>query len=465
MGLGHSPNILTTGLVLAVDPGNAKSYSGSGTTWTDLSTNARALTLTNSPTFNYSGGGSFTLNGTNQYATFNTVVVSSNLTIISWIKTTSTDATSSAAYTPAQPIIGDILNSAWYSFGIHNGKVRYINARNSGTWASYDSTATVNDGNWHQVVVTHNKLTDDIIFYIDGVYDSTYNNYVAGANDYWGGSKMGANRIGTAYGTLDFFTGSLGPTFIYDALLTAEQISNHYNALRQRVATPSFNSAGAVLYFDVANTSCYPGSGTTLTDLSGYGNNGTLINGPTYNSSNGGSIVLDGTNDYIEVATSTTLNVQFNHSLSIWFYQTGATVGYAGIVWKGTSDADDQYCVLLGAARTDVYIDIGNSSGPYINPSITAISLNTWYNLTYTQSRVAGSSTLLLYINGVKQTTTTVAPTQGVNINTTSFKIGYPRLGGSYFPSRIAHHILYNRTLSDLEVMRNFEALRGRFGV
>ena len=55
--------------------------------------------------------------------------------------------------------------------------------------------------------------------------------------------------------------------------------------------------SGLVLHLDAARPASYPGSGTTWTDLSGQGNNGTLTNGPTYSSANGGSIVLDGTND------------------------------------------------------------------------------------------------------------------------------------------------------------------------
>ena len=58
---------------------------------------------------------------------------------------------------------------------------------------------------------------------------------------------------------------------------------------------------GLVLALDAANTKSYPGSGTTWTDLSGRGNTGTLTNGPTYSSANGGSIVFDGTNDYVVV--------------------------------------------------------------------------------------------------------------------------------------------------------------------
>jgi hypothetical protein len=61
------------------------------------------------------------------------------------------------------------------------------------------------------------------------------------------------------------------------------------------------------LYLDAGNASSYPGSGTTWTDLSGNGRNGTLTNGPTYSSANGGSIVFDGTDDFVQCTGSLTV--------------------------------------------------------------------------------------------------------------------------------------------------------------
>ena len=461
MAFAHSPNILTSGLVLAIDAGNVKSYSGTGTTWTDLSTNARALTLTNGPVFSYLGGGSIAFDGTNDVATFTSVGVTNNLTIIAWIRTTSTDSTATSSV-PALPVVGDTQGSIWYSFGVHGGKVRYYNAKKNGVWSFYDSTASVNDGNWHQIAVTHSKSGEIVSLYVDGAFDSSFSNDSAGSTNYW--VYMNTNRIGTSYGSADFFQGSIAQVLIYDALLTSADIKNHYSATRQRFSTPSFNTAGAVIYFDVNNTTCYPGSGTSITDLSGRANNGTLVNGPTYDSSNGGSIVLDGSNDYIEVTSSTSMNLVANHSISVWYYQTSSTAGYAALIGKGTSDTDEQYILAIGSARTDIYYDIG-SSGPYINPSVSALSLNTWYNIVVTHSRSGSTSTLQCFLNGVKLTSSTVSPTTAPNTNVSNFRIGVAR--GTIFPlpARVAHCILYNRTLGDLEVMRNFEALRGRFGV
>ena len=65
---------------------------------------------------------------------------------------------------------------------------------------------------------------------------------------------------------------------------------------------PKIVNDGLVMYLDAANSRSYSGTGTAWTDLTGSGANGTLTNGPTFNSANGGSIVLDGTNDYIPIS-------------------------------------------------------------------------------------------------------------------------------------------------------------------
>ena len=66
----------------------------------------------------------------------------------------------------------------------------------------------------------------------------------------------------------------------------------------------SIPTNGLQLYLDAGNASSYPGSGTSWTDLSSNGRNGTLTNGPTYSSADGGSIVFDGSNDYVQCTGS-----------------------------------------------------------------------------------------------------------------------------------------------------------------
>ena len=82
--------------------------------------------------------------------------------------------------------------------------------------------------------------------------------------------------------------------------------------------------SGLVLNLDAGASTSYPGSGTIWGDLSGIRNTGTLTNGPTYSSANGGSIVFDGVNDKVIVPQNSNLNPP-NVTISVWFKRTSAT--------------------------------------------------------------------------------------------------------------------------------------------
>ena len=82
---------------------------------------------------------------------------------------------------------------------------------------------------------------------------------------------------------------------------------------------PNIVKDGLVLHLDAANYKSYPGSGTTWSDLSGNGNNGTLTNGPTFDSGNRGSIVFDGSNDFVYLSNPSSLAFGTgDFSIEIW---------------------------------------------------------------------------------------------------------------------------------------------------
>ena len=84
--------------------------------------------------------------------------------------------------------------------------------------------------------------------------------------------------------------------------------------------SPKIVTDGLVLYMDAANSKSYVSGSTTWNDISRSGNNGTLINGPTFNSSNGGSIVFDGTNDYVNLSDSDNWFYTGNFTIEFWYY-------------------------------------------------------------------------------------------------------------------------------------------------
>jgi hypothetical protein len=202
----------------------------------------------------------------------------------------------------------------------------------------------------------------------------------------------------------------------------------------------------------------------TWNDLSENGNNATLINTPTYGTSNDGYLIFNGSNQYATIPHSSAMNLIDNHSISVWFYQTSSTASSVALFGKGTNDGDEQYCLLIDSARTSIYYDIGGG-GPYMQPTISTLSLNTWYHLIVTQSRVSSTSTMSLFINGVKQSTTTISPTSTPNTNSSNFTIGVARGTSFPFPGRIANFQMHNVTITPAQALYMYDKTKSRFGL
>ena len=236
--------------------------------------------------------------------------------------------------------------------------------------------------------------------------------------------------------------------------------------------SPSLVMNGLVLCLDAANRKSYSGSGTTWTDLSGNGNAGTLTNGPTYSSSNGGSIVFDGTNDRVTISNSV-LSSTGNWTISSWV-KFSSLVGDAS--GETAASIFAQYIAVAGNGRmilrvknntTSVInkIDIFLGSGSdYSNQSITGnttILTNTFYNFVATRN----SNIFTSYINSILETSQTLT---GINV---SILQTTPEIGGlnsgnfGFMNGQVYNSLIYNRALTAAEIQQNFNALRGRFSI
>ena len=225
-------------------------------------------------------------------------------------------------------------------------------------------------------------------------------------------------------------------------------------------------TSGLVLFLDAGNTSSYPGSGTTWTDLSGNGYIGTLTNGPTYSSSNGGSIVFDGTDDVSSLGNI--LNMGLNSwTLSCWVKFNNGT-GLQGIIGKTS------YRGYVG--RYSFYIEFDNLHAffqPDVNYSVTTPIApyldNKFHNLVMTIDR---TSMMYFYIDGVSVgTPLNVSGVSSINLNssTDNFYIGsYGSNNGQspqyFLNGNISQASIYSRALTAVEVLQNYNALRPRFG-
>jgi hypothetical protein len=220
--------------------------------------------------------------------------------------------------------------------------------------------------------------------------------------------------------------------------------------------------SGLVLDLDAGMNASYVGSGTNWTDLSPYGNNGTLTNGPTYSSANGGSLVFDGTNDYASIAHSDSLSLPTALTLSIWFYSGTAPENIAYL--KGRTDADNYNPYLTFSG---VYGWTGPNGRAFYTPSAGFIQNNTWYNLVVSHT---SGNTPNVYRNGVLSTSYTFTEGDGTralgtNTNQVGINADIPRGTIGSFNGRVASIQLYNRALTAAEISQNYNALRNRYGL
>lgn len=214
---------------------------------------------------------------------------------------------------------------------------------------------------------------------------------------------------------------------------------------------------GLVLNLDGANPKSYVSGSTIWNDLTYYRNNGTLTNGPTYNSNNGGSIVFDGIDDYVSCGNS--LNFQVNTgTLCTWIKTTNPGSGYRGIITKQYN-----YGLFLLNGTLITY-DWGD--GFYGTPRSTDINLSDgkWYYivLSFTNNNIISpSNNVNIYINGVNVLTTTIKykdDSQELQI-ASGGGIG----GVQYLNGNISSTQIYSRDLNSSEVLQNYNALKNRF--
>jgi hypothetical protein len=221
---------------------------------------------------------------------------------------------------------------------------------------------------------------------------------------------------------------------------------------------PSIVASGLVLCLDAANPRSYPGSGTAWTDASGNGNNGTLTNGPTYSSSNLGSIVFDGVDDNVNAGNGASLSMGTgDFSLESYFRPTGSA-NYRIILQKGNPGigVNRGYRLRIEIDNTIHFVVTGDTEQVAIS---SAITYNNWYQVLATKE----SSGLKIYLNGaLSGTGTTPAGTTTVSNN---FTIGLQDGGNWPFNGNISLIRVYNRSLTASEVLQNFNAQRGRYGI
>ena len=205
------------------------------------------------------------------------------------------------------------------------------------------------------------------------------------------------------------------------------------------------------MYIDATNSKSYVSGSTFWNDISRGGNNGTLINGPTFNSSNGGSIVFDGVDDGVNLSSTITLG-NGNWTVSMWAYANSFPINFGRLLSNNNSGpVSNAFGMASGKISYHSYLvswtqQLGN----------TTLNVGNWYNLVWVNT----SGSMVMYVNGVADSNSFTSTTSnGGPINC----IG--KNWANSFNGRVATTQIYNRVLSQQEVLQNYNALKGRYGL
>lgn len=249
-------------------------------------------------------------------------------------------------------------------------------------------------------------------------------------------------------------------------------------------------SNGLVLNLDAANLKSYS-SGTTWTDLSGNGNNGTLTNGPVFNAGAGGQIVFDGLNDAVTTAAIPSTSGNNSRTVMAWYKSTANR--NTAIVDKGS---------VLDDGAEQLFVAYANSVGttnayPPTNPGGIVIAFwgndlyypidssllfdGNWHFVAYTYDNTNssvricfdGTFATTVYQWNTSWTTNSSSPfvlPNSINTANNPVLIGQNRgalwgNGGLYSSAAIPFVQLYNRALSESEILTNYNALKYRYNI
>jgi hypothetical protein len=253
---------------------------------------------------------------------------------------------------------------------------------------------------------------------------------------------------------------------------------------------PNIVTDGLVLYLDAANTKSYPGSGTTWFDISGNNRNFTLTNGPTFQSTGGGSFKFDGTDDYatLNIANDNPMKIEnfiyANHTYEVWFYLSTFTPSLtdnteqnqALICWPGnhngiffgrTSPSSSVNIVtnyLWNSSRNSIFYTETILTGSNVN----TVTTGSWFCIhdiiDYTNTKS------FTYINGVNVNTRNDVPLSSMTSDQGSpanvINIGAARITSNYKlllqNGNISCVKLYNKALNAQEVLQNYNSQKTR---
>jgi hypothetical protein len=403
-----------------------------------------------------SNEGIVNFDGINDYiSTTNEMVSPSVFTTEVWVRTTQT----------GKKIIGFENNRMGNSSSLYDRHL-YVNTNGQVAWGIFsdqveviNSTILINDGLWHHLLGIFDGQKSEL--WVDGQKQGELN--LTGLAIYNGWWRLGSYRLQGWSGSSGdgFFNGSIGLARVWETVLSSSQITNIYNTTKSRFTDPVLENL--VLYYDPSNSLSYSGSGTTISDLTNNNLDGTLSNitfSDPYLRFNGSSSNLSiADNSLLEPGSGDwTVEVWINHSVI-----SGSSRCILGKT-NGGNAADWGYGIrTISTGAT--YLEVGNGITSIISPSYI-LSVNTWYQVVGVWNNV-DSNSIQFYVNGNLIGSNSHSFTSIKNttrpISLGSFDGG--ATFGQWVNGKYGVVRIYNKALSSLEVLQNYDADKSKYGL
>ncbi len=219
---------------------------------------------------------------------------------------------------------------------------------------------------------------------------------------------------------------------------------------------PNIITDGLVLHLDAANTKSYPGSGNTWFDLSGNGNDGTLVNGVTRSNNNSGVMDFDGSDDYITLGNFDWFTPA---QLTIEVYTKRKNNGGTEFSCEVAKDGSFYLRLDKTAVEFRTWTDISGDSG---NDYFGGFDFEKWYYMVGTYD----GSVKKVYLDGIKRSQEYSVSGNILPGNGLPLLIGGRNSAGSYImDADIGVVILRDYALTPQEVLQNYNATKSRFNI
>jgi hypothetical protein len=245
--------------------------------------------------------------------------------------------------------------------------------------------------------------------------------------------------------------------------VAVRETENPSNIIAKSVIINCVETSGLVLHYDPSVTFSYPGTGTTINDLTGQGRTGTMSN-ITFTSP---YLTFNGTSSQISVPDSIGLEPQTgDFTFEAWIYHsviTGSQRTFISKTDNGGGASDWSYGLRTNAAGA-TYLEIGNGTTSVTSPSYT-VSTGQWYQIVGVWSNVASNS-ITLYVNGISQGSNSHSFTSVKNSTNPLYLGNYN--GNEYQQSlngRMGVVRMYNKVLTASEVLGNYNTDKSKYGL